>query len=331
MNHPLPQPARYFPLEQGRYDVTPNLFQFGTEFGNGELDKQVFQLDRDYFHFRDNLLNARAERLSKYYCIDRYAEAENAIVARFVAKRLATEYPGQFEFSQTKRDTSLHCKLTEEQLHFDESFQLQGVEFHRKQVEPDYMSALDALASQVPEDLAVVSASSEENHWISAIHLCAPNYWAAEDKIGKSFAAAHTPVVGMEPTNRAQDHMVDAMIHKGPYVRFTWGLVTDNRLNHHPVVPPNTDAALWTGRQFNPEQPELYLRVERQVSWGFPEIGAALFTIRTYLTDCNTIKTDSAKRDLLVASIQSMTEEQLAYKGLRNDQNDILRWLTSAD
>jgi hypothetical protein len=29
-------PARYFPIEPGRYEVKPGLFKFGTDFGNGD-------------------------------------------------------------------------------------------------------------------------------------------------------------------------------------------------------------------------------------------------------------------------------------------------------
>lgn len=329
MKFPLPPPAMYFPLEQGRYEVAPNLFRFGTDFGNAETDRRLFQLDREYIRYRENIILTRAERLSKYYCVDRYAEAENATIVRFITKCLAAEYPSQFVYQRAEAGASLHCKLTGEHLHFDKLFRLKTVEFDREPVEPDYVSALDALASQVPEDIAIVSARSAGSHWISAIHLCAPNYWAAEDKIGKSFAVAHSPVVGMEPVNRAQDQMVAAMIYKGPYVRFTWGLVTDSRLNHHPEAPPDTDTGTWTGRCFDPTRPRLYLRVERQLIWGFPDIGAALFTIRTYLTDCHTIKANSFKRDLLIASLRSMSPDQLRYKGLFRDQEAILDWLTS--
>jgi len=31
-------PARYFPLESGRYEVKPDLFKFGTDFGNGDAE-----------------------------------------------------------------------------------------------------------------------------------------------------------------------------------------------------------------------------------------------------------------------------------------------------
>jgi hypothetical protein len=328
MKFTLPPPAIYFPLEQGRYEVAPNLFRFGTDFGNGNPDQQMFQLDREYIRYRENIVHSRAERLSKYYCIDRYSEAENTTIVRFITKRLVAEYPNLFDVQRTEAGTCLHCRLTGEHLHFDKSFRLKTVEFDREPVEPEYVSALDAIASQVPEDIAIISALSARNHWISAIHLCAPNYWAAGDKIGRSYASAHSPVAGMEPVNRAQEQMVAAMIYKGPYVRFTWGLVTDDRLNHHPEAPVDADTATWTGRHFDPALPRLYIRVERQVIWGFPDIGAALFTIRTYLTDCYILKTNSLKRDLLIASVRSMSPDQLRYKGLFRDREAILDWLT---
>ena len=329
MRTDLPDVADYFPIERGRYDVSPGLFQFGTDFGNGVQDRKLFQIDCDFDKYRQNKLEARREDLAKYYRIERYARVEGSTVAQFVVMRLVKEYPQYFSIRHTPETIQLACALTGETLQFDENFNLVGVEFPDTEITPDYVSALDALACQVQEDLTVVSARSGGEHWISAIHACAPNYWSPAKKIDQSFAAVHAPVAGMDQTNRAQQAMADAMIFKGPYVRFTWGLTTDRYLNHHPDPAPGHDPLLWRGRQFSPQSPHLYLRTERQVSWGFPEIGCALFTIRTYLTDCANVRDDPDKRDNLVSAIKGMSDEQLAYKGLAIQADEILDWLGS--
>jgi hypothetical protein len=177
---------------------------------------------------------------------------------------------------------------------------------------------LDALACQAQEDLAVIQRDGDR-HWLAAIHLCFPNHWAAEEKIGRTFAEIHAPVAGIESINRQADRLVDAMIHATDgLVRFAWGMATDDRLNHH---PDNTDP----GRHFDPANPRAFVRVERQTIWGLPEVNAALFTIRTYFEDVATLDRD--RRAQLTAAIESMSPASLAYKGLTLWREDLLAWL----
>lgn len=317
--------AKYFPFSKGRYEVTPGLYQFGSKFGNGEADKRVFQIDPEFAHYRANKLRARRERLSKYYCVNRYSILENRVIAGFICRRLTKEYPQQFNLVENANGMSLHCILSNETLLFDSDMMLLKTE-GAATVTPSYVSALDAIACQIPEDFAIISKGSNNSHWLSALHLCSPNGWSAEQKIGKSFATIHTPVAGMDNSNQAQDQIVNAMINNGPYTRFAWGLVRDQKLNHHPASA--VKSVLGQPGTFSPDEPGLFLRIERQCIWGFPEAGAALFTIRTYFQDCHELRRDEMQREQLIAAIQSMSEEQLAYKGLRGNVEQILRWLS---
>ena len=261
-------PARYFPIESGRYEVKPGLFKFGTDFGNGDADRQVFQIDDQFPRYHAAKMAARAERLSKYFQTHDYREETAARVAQFINV-------GETEF--------------------------------------------DAIACKVQEDLAVIQREGDR-HWLAAIHLCFPNHWAAEDKIGKTFAEIHAPVAGIEPINRQVDKLVDAMIHATDgYVRFVWGISTDNELNHHPGSA--------RGRHFDPANPRAFLRIERQTIWGFPEVEASLFTIRTYFEDLAKIEPD--KRAKVISAIESMTPASLVYKGLAESRDDLLAWMRS--
>ena len=278
------RPARYFPLESGRYEVKPGLFKFGTDFSNGDTDKQVFQIDNQFSRYHDAKMEARHERLSKYFLTYDYRPDTVERVARFIAE---------------------HLGVAE--------------------------SDLDALACQIQEDLAVIQRDGNR-HWLAAIHLCFPNHWAAEDKIGKTFAEIHAPVAGIEPINRQSDKLVDVMINAaGGLVRFVWGIATDDRLNHHPEPPPGFSHEEWRGRQFDPLQPLAFLRIERQTIWGFPEVEASLFTIRTYFEDLAVLKRDEpAKCAKVVSAIESMTPASLEYKGLSQSRDALLAWLRSS-
>ena len=200
---------------------------------------------------------------------------------------------------------------------------------------------MDALCSQVQEDVAVMrksqtdSTSLKFDDWLSAIHLCSPGHWAAEDKIGKNFISIHTPVPGLEKINQNASKLVDAMIHKGPFVRFVWGFGSDNRLNHHPNPSPGVSEIEWRGRKFDQETSEkmgtcpFYLRVERQITWGLPALNAAIFTIRISFIDGNQIKFHPEQNRQLKTALASMTPEGRVYKGVETQTSEILDWLES--
>lgn len=310
-------PADYFPAAGGRYRVEPGLFRFGRDFGNGASDGHIFQLDRRFQHDRRAKLAARAERLGKYYRTDRLGPEVADTVTSFIAVRLAADHPHLFRVRREGHRAVLHCGLTDDSLALGHGMlQSDG----GASVSPPYIDALDALACQVQEDFAVISTDSA-GHWLSAIHLCFPNHWAAEDKIGRGFAAIHEPVAGIEPVKRQADSLVRLMVAaEHGMVRFAWGVTRDDRLNHHPHDPPEQPDG-----PFDFLEPRAFLRVERQTVWGFPRVGAALFTIRTYLTDCRDL---TAEQQIELAdAVDSMTPASLAYKGLASWKDGLVTWL----
>ena len=301
-------PARYFPIESGRYEVKPGLFKFGTDFGNGDADRQVFQIDDQFSRYHAVKMAARQERLSKYFCTHEYRENTAEVIEQFISEHLPTPAPPQEGNLAAPNSNPLLGNSGSR----DSDPLLGGAGVGSE-------SCLDSLALLVQEDLAVIQRDGDR-HWLAAIHLCFPNHWAAEEKIGKTFAAIHAPVAGIEPINRQADKMVDAMINATQgYVRFVWGIATDTELNHHPGNP--------RGRRFDPKDPHAFLRIERQTIWGFPEVDASLFTIRTYFEDLAKIEPD--KRAKVISAIESMTPASLQYKGLAESRDDLLAWLRS--
>lgn len=284
------QRARYVPFSHGKYEVAAGLKPLETDFGNGERDRRLFQIDDDYDRHLAGKAAARREALAKYYP-PVLAEDQAVVdqIARWAAERLAREYPGRaWPAPPTGADSA--------------------------------RDALDALALRVPEDLAVLRREGARE-WMAAIHLCFPNHWAAEDKVGRDFNAVHAPVAGFGKLARGKDGIVEMMVTKGPFVRFAWGVATDRELNHHP-------RNAFQGRAFDPARPELHVRVERQTLTPFPELDASLFTIRTYFLDVAS-ELSVGERAQLAAAIGSMTDEQLRYKGLSASRDPILTWIDS--
>ena len=317
----LPPPPRYFPLAHGRYDVAVGLRPLGTDFGNGPADRKTFLFDRNFPRYRQEKLRARAEQLEKYY--PPHAELSGALrnaVTRFLIERLVAEWPAFFRFDARR----LTCALTGDELEFSPNWDLTA---QRTAVLPTYRDALDALAGNLQEDLAVWArepggpyAEGGPREWLASVHLCFPNHWAAADKIGRPFNTVHAPVAGFERLYRAAPNIVDGMVTKAPTVRFAWGLATDDTLNHH----PQSD---FKGRQFDPQHPQLFLRIERQTFSPFARENGSLFTIRTIFLDANDLT--PAERQALIAALDSMSPDSLRYKGLTTTKSAIMTWLSS--
>ncbi len=315
----LPSPAQYFPLERPLYEVAPGLRPFGQDLGNGPLDEKIFQIDAHYFSALQNKADCRAERISKY-CVTDPAftpELEQRIV-QWITRRLVAESPELFSLNEAAdHRLSLENRLT-------------GAKIQLFPHEDAYVSPWDAISSQVQEDLAVqIRGSGPDQDRLVALHLCSPSHWAAEDKIGLNFRAIHAPIPGVEKMNRSAPQLVQAMVDKGPYVRFVWGFATDHRLNHHPIAPPGVDPVQWHGRAYAADRPEnpFSLRVERQVIWGLPELNASLFVIRVSFIEGSVIRSKPEWCNLLIGALKSMSSESRVYKGLQGSMPQVLEWL----
>lgn len=319
----LPAPAAYFPPDRGRYEVAPGLYKLGHDFGNGARDGRIVQIDREWLRYRAAKLQARAERLEKYVC-DAAAPRARRAAAFQLLRRLLEEYPSLFRLERLPESAGrLHCALTGESLHIDGDLNLLGVA--GGEAEPAYVDTLDALACQIQEDLAITELDAEGDR-LTYLHLCLPNHWAAQDKIGEDFLAVHAPVPHFERIAGRRRPLLESLVTRGPFVRFAWGLATDTRLNHHPRPPEgHADPGAWCGRAFDPGAPRLYLRVERQTLSPLPSARAFLFTIRTYFEDVAAL--DASRRSALRAAILSMSEATLRYKGLAAHKDAILAWL----
>jgi hypothetical protein len=311
----LPKPARYTPWTKGVYDVAPAMKPFGTDFGNGVADRRLFQLDTDRDRFRRNKREALCERHSKYVQRkDLSVDVEQAAVET-IGGRLADEYPDRFLIQDSERGLFLCGEGGKTSLEVTDKID---------PARPMIVPALERLALHIQEDFAIVSTNGDQD-WVSYLHLCSPSHWAAEDKIGHTFTEVHRPVPGFERVNAATKGLTEAMVNKGPFVRFVWGVESDFRLNHHPQPAPGWTEEDWRGRDFS--HGYFWVRVERQVVWGLPEVGAALFTIKVGFVRSDDVLDDSLLRDTLISSLESMSEDARHYKGLDRDWKTLMQIL----
>ncbi|MBN1516842.1 DUF3445 domain-containing protein [Candidatus Sumerlaeota bacterium] len=314
------EPAIYFPIPNGRYVVTAGMRPLTTDYGNGPADGLAFQLDREFPETFRQKLQARRERLEKYYGEHKLDPQVREIAVAWIVERLAQEHPEYFQLERDGERLALKCALTKEELDFEYG---ELIESEGGEPEPLYASALDALACQVQEDIAIVQSTGGQDH-VAALHCCNPSHWAAESKIGKSFADVHVPVANFQQLSANATHLIQTMLKKGPFVRFTWGLSTNERLNHHPEPAPDVSPEEWFGPPYTQitSASQLFMRIERQFVQGFPEHGAFIFLVRTYYR--NAVELSNAERADLRSAVETMHPDSLKYKGLAEGQAQIL-------
>lgn len=202
-----------------------------------------------------------------------------------------------------------------------------------KQDRPDFklnesfpaVDPVDLVISQVPEDFSVWKMK-DGREWLALIHLSSPNHWDAREKVGRSFFDAHLPIPHIDPVSKAAPKLFLQIIQKGAFERFAWGVATDDRLNHHPEPPPGIKHEDWKGRSFDPSHPKLFIRMERQTLFPINEEMVG-FTIKTKFSDVSQLPKDDIAA--LIKCIEGMDDPILLYKGLKQDREHILKWLSS--
>ncbi len=316
---------KYFPIERGLYEVGPGLKPLGTDLGQGVFDKKVFQIDSQFLKARENKILCWKENRQKYILRHEFSADDEAKVAKVVFEILRNEYPDKFIFDPLTRN--LLCRQSLDQITLDAGFRLQGFKSPTEHLKPETL--LEALLLQVQEDMAITLRTSPEVDYLAYLNLCSASHWSPADKIGKSFGKVHAPIPGNEKLVKASKNLVEAMIAKGPFVRFVWSFVTDTRLNHHPEAPRGEDPILWKGRSFDAsaENP-FFLRVERQVTWGLPQDQLSIFTIRISFLSGLEIKSNPAWREQLRLALQSMTPESRQYKGVAHCFDKLIGFLS---
>ncbi len=328
----LPEPRSYFPLATGRYLVEAGLKILGQQPVEGQIESAFFPIDRLYGHYLSEKRLSR-RNLGQHYVTHRLDPETARDVAVWLMDRLVLESPAYFQREGLRFRNLLagfEAEIDPDGLRVAEFRRLPPLLEAGLALEPevDFKGAdlLDFLASQLSEDLALTAfdPATREN-WLSFLHVSFPNHWAPESKIGKDFMAVHEPVADFERVARASDKLIEAMIAKGPFIRFAWGIATDTRLNHHPDAPP--------GRKLTRDDSEslganVFMRIERQTVKGFPERNAALFTIRTTFRPLQDVASDPEQRVRLREAIATMSPEALIYKGLTELQAPLLRYLS---
>jgi hypothetical protein len=189
---------------------------------------------------------------------------------------------------------------------------------HREHAElfADAPPTFHGIAAAVQEDLVVMHRSEDDSDAAVAVDVSFPSDWRPERIVGTDFRFIHGPVPGFADNQAQARSLVSAMIERGPYVRFVWTLKPDDDLDYHPDGPPHR---AWSA------DGQGFLRVERQTTVPFTDVGAALFLIRTYLYAFASLS--AVERQALFQAVQAMPGPAAAYKGFTKSREIILSLL----
>ncbi len=280
------------PIKPG-HPLRAGLMPLGTDFGNGEVDRQYFQRDEQAEHY---LAEKRAAdragqpRLKRYGLLaDTDAQRRaHEVVIEWIRKTLAREHPDVIaDVDAMSASTSPYEALA---LNVQEDL----VVIQRAE-------APAASATRNPSDRAAADTDA-----LIMTHVCFPSSWPSDQVLGYSFRRVHGPVPGFADNPIAAASMVNAMVDRGPYTRFAWTVAADDQLDHHPTRGNQ--------RAWQRDQTEAWLRIERQVTVPFPDVSASLFLIRIYRYPLSSLSPDERAR--LREAIVQMPDSASRYKRL---------------
>lgn len=175
-----------------------------------------------------------------------------------------------------------------------------------KETEQD-LKPFAELAYHLAEDV-IVHRIQNNKDWMAAGHICFPSGWWPEEKIGKPLEEIHKPVPGMRLEQSYK--LAETMVYHGPFYRYVWSIVFEDRINFHPSL---------SKKKFNPLVGNIYVKVETQHTIGFPEVQAALFILRQDLIYPGEIDYPS-----LYYACKNMTEKEKEYKDVTEELIEFL-------
>jgi hypothetical protein len=310
----------YFPIDKGVYEVALGLRPLGFDFNNPEFDQKIFHITKDYKKYYDNKLLCQSEDPPKYIVSstpDKLTSERTEGLIQFLIEQFLLEYPEIF----SKEDDLLSV------LHLNLVINLKNL---------NSLELLNQLVQLVPEDLVLVNRDTDQmgnsKDYLSYLNVCSPSHWAPNEKLEKNFFDIHEVIPGSERLIQDSNRIIDLMINKGPFVRFIWSFVTDERLNHHPRPPFGYDWDKWRGRSFNKASKIPFsLRIERQVIYGLPHLNSSVFTIGVSFIPGDVVKSNPYYRSQLVSALKSMSKEARVYKGVDQCIIELVDYLTRSE
>jgi hypothetical protein len=165
-------------------------------------------------------------------------------------------------------------------------------------------SSIVNFALQTEEDVAVMHHGR-----LVAICFCFPSSWIPRERIGQTLTDIHGPVADGDKLRTMSQRIAETMADpaQGSFRRHVWTIANSSELSQHPsaksdCVPESID--------------DLWFRLETQTTMPLGDGESSVFFVRVETEPLITIWDDLEKRQVLMDSINSMTDAVLTYKNL---------------
>jgi hypothetical protein len=165
----------------------------------------------------------------------------------------------------------------------------------------DLNVSLPEICLRLEEDVAIL-----KDGYLQSIGFCFPSGFYPTQKLGLSFFEMHLPV-GDGETLRRSSEKVSALISKkdAMFRRHVWTLTSLPSLSQLPSYTKPVPQSI----------NDLYFRTETQTTVGV-DGGICLFFVKVDMHPLQQVWDDKEKRQMVVESINSMSEAVVTYKNL---------------
>ncbi len=169
----------------------------------------------------------------------------------------------------------------------------------KDKLEIDNSSSFFDIAMGLEEDIAVLYKGI-----LVSIHFSFPSGWIPSSGIGKDFKGLHYPVADNDKLLDGSKKLTEYM-KKHTIRRWVWNVTTIEGLSNHPLVDRPKEI------QFE----NLYFRLETQISTPI-NLDSSLFLVKVQV-----VPLQKVWNDIMLESINSMSENVLQYKKLKEIKN----------
>ena len=167
-------------------------------------------------------------------------------------------------------------------------------------------SSIVNFALQIEEDVAVMHQGR-----LVAICFCFPSSWIPRERIGQTLADIHGPVADGDKLRTMSQRIAETMAdpEQGSFRRHVWTISNSGELSQHPKNKSDCVPA---------DIGDLWFRLETQTTAPLGDGVSSVFFVRVETEPFSVIWSDLEKRNIVMDSINSMTDAVLTYKNLHH-------------
>jgi dimethylamine monooxygenase subunit A len=330
----LPPPDPPF-MNESRFEIKADLFPLGTVI-NGKLEQKHFEQDNQLEYFltqRLRLFETQLEQRRLILTDDQTGLAESlhrvfGLYAKDHPELIHLEPDGiELKYLGLRLRFSSAATRIEPVIERENPTALGERIASWLERQTGVARLFDALALSGQEDIVIMRGVAGTAH-AEALSVSFPSGWDPREKLAENFERIHEPIADNAKLLKASGNTMKALLTKGPFVRFSWGLTINPSLDNHPSSRKPEPPQSWLE---NPSElvKHSYLRMERQTTFPMPDLERGLFSIRVYVTPLlERLERDPSLRSRLAKFVASVKPEVTAYKGQANITPGILQWLS---